>query len=122
MAVVSRIDVQEEPGLRVIRFLDKRLFDDLTIRDVYDQVAGVFPRSGETAVILDFSGVEALSSAMLGKLILLQRRVDTVHGRLRLCEMNNTIRAVFRSTNLDRLFQIDRDLNESREVLAGAQA
>jgi anti-sigma B factor antagonist len=66
-------------------------------------------------MILDFSGVELVSSAMLGKLILLQRRVDAEGGRLRLCELSLGVRAVFKSTNLDRLFKIDRDLAAAME-------
>jgi anti-sigma B factor antagonist len=120
MPAAPRITVQEESGLRIVQFQDRRLFDDTTVREVFEQLGGALPRNAATAVILDFSNVETLSSSMLGKLILIQRRMDGVKARLRLCEMNNTVRAVFRSTNLDRLFHIDRDLNESREALAGS--
>ena len=120
MPAPARIAVQEEPGLRIIQFQDRRLFDDATVRDVFDQLAGALPRNASTAVILDFVNVETLSSSMLGKLILIQRKMDGMKARLRLCEMNNTVRMVFRSTNLDRLFRIDRDVNESRDALADA--
>jgi anti-sigma B factor antagonist len=78
------------------------------------------PTHGSKGTILDFSGVDLVSSAMLGKLILLQRRVDTSGTRLRLCELTDSVRAVFKSTNLDRLFHIDRDQRESLEALAKA--
>jgi anti-sigma B factor antagonist len=42
-------------------------------------------------------------------LIVLQRRVDASQGKLRLCELSKTVDAVMKTTNLDRLFGIDRD-------------
>jgi anti-anti-sigma regulatory factor len=61
--------------------------------------------------------VEFLSSMMLGKLIAVQRRMDNQGGRIRFCEMSDAVRGVFRSSNLDRLFALDRDLRQAREAL-----
>lgn len=119
MSAVPRITLHDEPGLRVARLQQPRIYDDSTVREVFDQLVAALPSTPDTALVVDFTGVEIISSSMLGKLILLQRKVDTIKGRLRFCEMSSTVRAVFRSTNLDRLFQIDRDLSESKEALSG---
>lgn len=113
MALTQRLDVTDENGVRVVRFRDRRLFDDAVVREAGDQLLSTVPRSGPVALVLNFAGVESIASLMLGKFLLLQRRVDSVGGQLRLCEMNNVVQGVFHSTNLDRLFAIDRDLNES---------
>ena len=63
--------------------------------------------------MLDFTDVGLISSSLLSKLILLQRRVDASHGKLRLCEMSPVLQSVFRTSNLDRLFTINRDLREA---------
>src|SRR4051794_5019189 len=97
-----RLTVVNEGDVWTIRFVDPRLFDDLTVREVFDQLTAATTKVGTGTVILDFSGVDSISSSMLGKLILLQRRMEAQQARLRLCEMNATVRAVFRSTNLDR--------------------
>ncbi len=60
-------------------------------------------------LVVDFSEVSLISSTFLSKLILLQRRIDATRGKLRLCEMTPIIQQVFRTSNLDRLFKIDRD-------------
>lgn len=117
MPASNRIVISDRGAIRVVQFLDDRLFDDAVVREVGDQLLAAFPTSGTPTMVLDLSGVEALSSTMLVKLLLLQRRMDAAKGRLRLCEMNNTIRSVFRTSNLDRLFAIDRDLNTSLEAL-----
>ncbi|MDR3632810.1 MAG: STAS domain-containing protein [Isosphaeraceae bacterium] len=110
MANVPRIQVQDVEGITVIRFQDNQLFDERTVREVADQVATALPNDGRPIrVVLDFTNVNLISSSLLSKLILLQRRVDGTGGRLRLCEISPILQQVFRTSNLDRLFAIDRD-------------
>lgn len=117
MPVSSRISLTNHEGVTVVRFFESRLFDDAIVREVGDQLMAALPAGAKTRFILDFSGVELVSSAMLGKLILLQRRIDAAGGKLRLCETGESVRSVFKSTNLDRLFAIDRDVRASIEAL-----
>ena len=110
MAVTSRIHVTEMDGVSVIRFHDNQLFDERTVREASDQIAAALPNDGSPIrVVVDFSDVGLISSTFLSKLILLQRRIDQTRGKLRLCEMSPIIQQVFRTSNLDRLFKIDRD-------------
>jgi anti-sigma B factor antagonist len=118
MAVTSRIDLKQMEGVPVVRFRDRQLFDDRTVREVAEQVFAATPAAGPICMILDFTGVEQISSSLLGKLILLQRRVDASGGKLRLCEMSNVVRSVFKTSNLDRLFGIDRDAREALEAFS----
>jgi len=110
MASTSRIDVHEVDGVKVIRLLDRQLFDERTVRDAADQISAVLPNDGSPIqLVLDFSEVALISSSLLSKLILFQRRVDGTRGKLRLCELSPVLQQVFRTSNLDRLFSIDRD-------------
>ncbi|MHB1561108.1 MAG: STAS domain-containing protein [Isosphaeraceae bacterium] len=110
MAVTARIQVSEINGVQVIRFHDRHLFDERTVREVADQILAVLPSDGSPIrLILDFTDVTLVSSTLLGKLFMLQRRVAASGGKLRLCELSPVIQGVFRTANLDRLFSIDRD-------------
>ena len=116
MAVTPRIHVSDADGIQVIRFTDRQLFDERTVREVADQVLAALPNDGSPIrLVLDFSDVNLVSSTMLSKLILLQRRVSGSSGKLRLCEMSPIIQQVFRTANLDRLFSIDRDQRAALE-------
>jgi anti-sigma B factor antagonist len=110
MAVAPRIQVSEANGVLVIRFTDRQLFDERTVREVADQILAALPNDGSPIrLILDFTDINLVSSTLLSKLILLQRRVVASSGKLRLCELSPVIQQVFRTANLDRLFTIDRD-------------
>lgn len=110
MVTSSRIETHEEDGVHFISFRDRLLFDDRTVREVSDQLGAALPNDGSPIrLVLDFAGVDLISSSLLGKLILLQRRVDNSGGKLKLCELTPTVQSVFRTSNLDRLFAIVRD-------------
>jgi len=110
MAVTTRIQVTESDGIKIVRFQDHQLFEERTVREVADEIGLALPNDGSPIrLIVDFSDVNLISSTFLGKLILLQRRVDGTSGRMRLCEMSPVIQQVFRTSNLDKLFKIDRD-------------
>ena len=116
MAVTPRIQVTETNGVKVVRFLDHQLFDERTVREVADQIAAALPNDGSPIrLVVDFSDVNLVSSTLLSKLILLQRRVEATRGKLRLCDLSPIIQQVFRTSNLDRLFSIDRDQRTSLE-------
>lgn len=111
MPATSRIQVNDADGVVVVTFRERLLFDDRTVREVSDQLNEALPNDGKPIrIVLDFSGVDLISSSLLGKLILLQRRVDGSGGKLRLCELSTTVQSVFKTSNLDRLFGIVRDL------------
>jgi anti-sigma B factor antagonist len=117
MATPTRIQVDDVDNVKVVRFNDHQLFDERTVREVAEQIAINLPNDGTPIrLILDFSEVSLISSTLLSKLILIQRRVDASRGKLRLCELSPVLHQVFRTSNLDRLFTIDRDQRSSLDA------
>ena len=89
MAAPARIQIADVDGVKVIRFNDHQLFDERTVREVAEQIAISLPNDGTPIrLVLDFSDVSLISSTLLSKLILIQRRVDASRGKLRLCELS----------------------------------
>ena len=118
MPASARIQVTDANGIKIVRFNDQQLFDERTVREVSEQIAISLPSDGTPIrLVLDFSDVNLISSSALSKLILIQRRVDATRGKLRLCELSPIVQQVFRTSNLDRLFAIDRDQRTSLEAL-----
>ena len=76
-------------------------------------------RDGCKSLVLDFQKVQFCSSAVIGKLVILDRKVKSKKGRLRLCAMTPEIREVFQITRLDQVLEI-KDTRE--EALAAFRA
>ena len=116
MPAPARIALEDEDGVTAVRFFDRHIMDDRIVREVGDQIMAALPPSGPVRVILDFGNVSMISSAMIGRLVVLQRRADATGGLLRLCEVGTGVRDVLRTTNLDRIIKITRDRREAREA------
>ena len=57
-------------------------------------------------LLLDFANVLSVTSMMLSKLIMLEKRIRSVGGRLALCNLNPDLRQVFDVTGLPRLLNV----------------
>jgi anti-sigma B factor antagonist len=66
-----------------------------------------------SAVLLNFVDVEFLSSAALGKLITLDKKVKAAGGKLKLCNIRPQIYEVFAITKLNKLFEIKDNQDEA---------
>ncbi len=64
---------------------------------------------------LDLGAVAALSSAALGKLLVLDRAVRAAGGRLTLANLTAAVRRVFKATRLDAILDV-RDAAEALPV------
>lgn len=69
------------------------------------EMAQAFFTSVAGPSVVDFAGLEYISSAGLGVLLLAQRRL-TASGGLKLVNMNHHVRDVFRYAGLDKVFEI----------------
>lgn len=60
-------------------------------------------RPNQNALLLDFGNVKSLSSLILGKLISLNRKAESLGGRLALCNLQPDIRDIMEVTRLSQL-------------------
>src|SRR4029077_18643841 len=101
-----RLDIEEVNGVTIARFTDKKILDESNIQIIGNQLFNLVDEDHRQKIILDFTNVEYLSSAALGKLITMDKKVKAAGGKLRLCAIRSDIKEVFKITRLDKLFQI----------------
>lgn len=106
-----RLDIEEIGDVTVAKFIDKKILDEGNIQVIGNQLFGLVEDDGRTKIILDFSNVEYLSSAALGKLITMDKKVKQAKGKLRFCSIRPDIYEVFAITKLNKLF----DMKDSQE-------
>jgi anti-sigma B factor antagonist len=101
-----RLDIEDVNGVTIARFTDKKILDESNIQIIGNQLFNLVDEDHRQKIILDFTNVEYLSSAALGKLITMDKKVKAAGGKLRLCSIRSDIKEVFKITRLDKLFQI----------------
>lgn len=83
------------------------LLDAVVIEKLGQQLAELVQRLGERPrLVLNFTQVEHLSSAVVGKVVATHKRVAAAGGRLVLCGLREPVQSVFRITRIDRLLDI----------------
>jgi anti-sigma B factor antagonist len=111
-----RLDIEEVGDVTVARFIDKKILDENNIQIIGNQLFGLVEEDGRKKIVLDFTNVEYLSSAALGKLITMDKKVKAASGKLRLCNIRKDIYEVFAITRLNKVFDIR---NTQDEAVAG---
>jgi anti-sigma B factor antagonist len=113
MATHRRIDVSKIGDVSVVRFVDKKILDEANIQELGLELFGLVEQDNRKAILLNFTNVEFLSSAALGKLITLDRKIKSNKGRLKLCSIRPEILEVFQITKLNKVFDIRKDESEA---------
>lgn len=119
MAGHQRLEVSEVGDVSVVRFVDRRILDAANIEGLGDELFELVEKDNKKRLLLNFTGVEFLSSAALNKLIILDKKVKTHGGKLVLCDLRQEIKEVFAITRLDQLFTI---LDSEQKALASFKA
>lgn len=101
-----RLDIEEIGNVSIAKFVDKKILDETNIQIIGNQMFGLVDEDERKKIVLDFSNVEYLSSAALGKLITMEKKVKAAKGKLRLCCIRPEIYDVFEITRLNKIFDI----------------
>ena len=93
----------------MVRFRDHKIIEDVNIQET--GAGDVSPGRGRrpSAAAAERSSVDFLSSAALGKLITLDKKMKAHGGALKLSNIRAEIYEVFAITKLNRLFDIRKD-------------
>jgi anti-sigma B factor antagonist len=109
MAAYQRLEISEGGGVTVVRFRDRSIADMLEIEEVGRELYRLVEERKQKRLVLDFSGVDYLSSALVGKLLSLNSKVQARGGSVKLCSIRREILEVFHACKLDRIFCINKD-------------
>ena len=104
-----RMQVSEVGDVSVVRFVDRKILDEANIQELGQELFQLAEDDNRKKLLLNFVSVEFLSSAALGKLITLDKKVKARGGRLKLSNIRPEIYEVFAITKLNKLFDIKDD-------------
>ncbi len=100
----------EHEGVTVFMSKVQVLHSKEDVHEAFEQMASGLPVERHCQIVISLKDVKVISNAVLSNLILLQRQVDRMQGQMRLCDLSDVVQSVFRTSTLDHLFQIDKNL------------
>lgn len=110
----TRLKVSDLGGVSLVEFADRKILDELCIHEIQEELAVVVDKQAVGNLLLSFKNVEHLSSAALGMLITLKKKVEEKKGRLKLSDINPQIFEVFKITRLNKIFDIHPSQEKAR--------
>ena len=118
-AIKPRISVEYAENATIVTLVDEKILEEKDIRALQESIVSVIESaSGGINLILDFCNVRFLSSAVLGLLIRISKRVYERAGQLRLCNIDPRIHEIFKITRLTKVFDIYQDVESAAESLS----
>lgn len=110
----QRLMIEPRSNVTIVGFVDSKILDEQVIQEVGDELFALIEEQYKIKLLLNFENVDYLSSAALGKLITLHKKVREENGELKFCCIKPKIYDVFKITKLNKIFEIYED--EERAV------
>ena len=102
----THLNVTETDAVHVVEFSDRKILEEFSIAEIGEELARIVGEAEGVKILVSFKDVEHLSSAALGMLITLNKKVGEQNGKLKLSDISPQIYEVFKITRLNKLFDI----------------
>ncbi|HUT30798.1 MAG TPA: STAS domain-containing protein [Sedimentisphaerales bacterium] len=104
----SSISVRQDNDVTVVTLNDGQILREDHIKQIEDSIMPLTEEGRCPNLMLDFCNVEYMSSAFLGLLVKMHKRMCHREGRLTLRNVNRRIYQAFKITRLNKVFDISR--------------
>jgi anti-sigma B factor antagonist len=112
-----RISIEYAENATIVTFTDERILEEIDIQVLQESIISIIDQAEKMNLILDFRNVRLLSSAVLGLLIRISKKIYEEGGELRLCNISPKIHEIFKITRLTKIFDIYPDVESATESL-----
>jgi anti-sigma B factor antagonist len=117
-SIKPRISVEYAENATIVTFTDEKILEEKDVQALQESIMSVIEQAERINLILDFCNVRFLSSAVLGLLIRISKKVYERDGQLKLCSINPNIYKIFKITRLTKIFDIYQDIESAVESLS----
>ena len=108
-----RMSVRYAQEAAIVTFTDERILEESDIQALQDSIMSLIEQIERVNLILDFCNVRFLSSAVLGLLIRISKKIYERDGKLKLCNIDPKIYEIFRITRLTKVFDVCQDVESA---------
>ncbi len=113
----AHLKVTRDGEILQVEFTSRKILDEGNIAEIGDALGALIEGERRPRLIISFAGVDHLSSAALGTLIMANNKIQGREGQLRLCDIAPQIYEVFLITKLNKLFHIYPTIKAARESM-----
>ena len=105
---VANLRSEEKGETLVVYFNDAKILDEAKIQQIGNELMEKVGEAPNAKLLLNFSNVTFMSSAMIGKVILLNKKCKGAKVNLKLCEISDNVMEVFKLMRLNKILDIQK--------------
>jgi anti-sigma B factor antagonist len=106
---MKNLRTEPKEGALVVQFADTKILDEGTIDQIGKEFGQACDQATTKKLLVNFRGVSFMSSAMIGKLVLLNKKCKSDGINLKLCGISENVMEVFKIMRLNKVFDIHKD-------------
>jgi anti-anti-sigma factor len=100
------LQIEEIGPVTVVKFSHRRILTEQTVEIIAGQLFSLVRNEGRHHLVLNLGNIDRLATAMVGKLLILHRRLRAVGGSLVLCRIAPHLYEIFTLLGLTRILRI----------------
>ena len=109
----SELVVQTIEDATVVNFRQRAIIESAKIEAIAQDLYAIVDEKASRKLVLDFTGVQYLSSQALGIFITLKKKADEIKGQVAICGLKNELRQLFKIMKLEKIFPFFADEQEA---------
>lgn len=103
---MPQVKTRQQGDVLVLVFADAQILDEAKIEEMGKELLKIVNHCEEKKLLFNFGDVQFMSSAVLGKLIKINKVCGDREIHLKFCEIAKDLLQVFKITRLDKVFDI----------------
>ncbi len=111
--------IVKQNDVAVVKFATSRILDQSNVQQLGDEFDDLVEKHNLKKIVVNFENVGYMSSAVMGKLVSLLKKVQGSGGQLRLCNIEESIYEIFEIMRFDKMFKISKTEDEAVVALMG---
>lgn len=116
------LEVEQIGSVTVGRFKQRTILGETAIEAIGDRLLQLAGEGGRRLFLLNFAGVESLTSSLLGKFAALHRTLGASGGRLAFCRVDPFLMQIFKVVQMPDLIPIYADEAQGTQALSADQS
>ena len=100
---------EDKDDVLIVYFNDAKILDESKIQQIHSELSEKLSSVQEGKLLLNFQKVSFMSSAMIGKIILLNKKCKSAEVKLKLCNISPNVMEVFKLMRLNKVLDIQKD-------------
>jgi anti-sigma B factor antagonist len=107
---------QQQDDVLIAQFTSQKVYDDTLIAQIGSELMALADQAAGK-MVLDFRGVMFMSSSMIGRTVILNKKCKANKTELRMCNVSPGLMEVFEVTRLANVFTICGSIEDALDDL-----